>query len=137
MAQVIAFPHHPAARHTVLLVDDAYLVRGVLSEILQDSGFLVVAVASAPEAIALLSKPGRIDLVFSDVKMEPMDGLELAHWIREHRPNLPVILASGYLGKAGTAADLRGVEFFRKPFDFDAVIEKIRNTIAHAKLRRA
>jgi CheY-like chemotaxis protein len=130
MAQLLVFPHHSSARHTVLLVDDEYLVRGVLSEILQDSGFAVAAVASAPEAIALLSGPGRIDLVFSDVKMEPMDGFELARWIREHRPGLPVILASGYPSKTGIAADLHGVEFFRKPFDFDAVVEKIRDTIA-------
>lgn len=136
MAQVIAFPHHPTARHTVLLVDDEYLVRGVLSEILRESGFAVVAVASAPEAIAALGLPSRIDLVFSDVKMEPMDGFELARWIRDHRPGLPVILASGY-SKAGMAADLRGVEFFRKPFDFDAVIDKIRDTIAQAQARTA
>jgi len=137
MAQVIAFPHHPPGRHTVLLVDDECLVRGVLSEILQDSGFAVVAVASAPEAIAVLGKPCRIDLVFSDVKMEPMDGFELARWIREHRPNLPVILASGYPSKTSMAADLRGVEFFRKPFDFDAVIDKIRDTIAQTQARIA
>jgi len=137
MAQVIAFPHHPTARHTVLLVDDEYLVRGVLSEILRDSGFAVVAMASAPDAIAALSNPSRIDLVFSDVKMEPMDGFELARWIRDHRPNLPVILASGYPSKAGMVADLRGVEFFRKPFDFDAVIDKIRDTIAQTQARIA
>ena len=134
MAQVIAFPHHPPGRHTVLLVDDEYLLRGVLSEILQESG---LAVGSAPEAIAVLSKPCRIDLVFSDVKMEPMDGFELARWIHEHRPNLPVILASGYPNKTSMAADLRGVEFFRKPFDFDAVIDKIRDTIAQTQARIA
>lgn len=136
MAQIIAFPHHPNARHNVLLVDDEYLVRGVLSEILREKGFAVVAVASAPEAIAVLSKPGRIDLVFSDVKMEPMDGFELARWIRENRPNLPMILASGHPQKAGIA-DLRGVELFRKPFDFDALIDKIRDAIAHAMVRSA
>lgn len=136
MAQIIAFPHHPTARHNVLLVDDEYLVRGVLSEILRESGFAVVAVATAPEAIAVLSKPGRVDLVFSDVKMEPMDGLELARWVREHRPSLPMILASGHSSKAGIA-ELRGVEVFRKPFDFDAVIDKIRATIAQARIRTA
>lgn len=136
MAQIIAFPHHPTARPNVLLVDDEYLVRGVLSEILRENGFAVVAVASAPEAIAVLSKPGRIDLVFSDVKMEPMDGVELARWIHEHRADLPVILASGYPNKVALA-ELRGVELFRKPFDFDAVVDKINDTIAHCRARRA
>ena len=121
----------------MLWVDDEYLLRGVLSEILQESGFAVVAVGSAPEAIAVLSKPCRIDLVFSDVKMEPMDGFELARWIHEHRPTLPVILASGYPNKTSMAADLGGVEFFRKPFDFDAVIDKIRDTITQTRARIA
>ncbi len=85
----------------------------------------------------MLSKPCRIDLVFSDVKMEPMDGFELARWIRDHRPTLPVILASGYLSKTSMAAELRGVEFFRRPFDFDAVIDKIRDTLAQTQARTA
>lgn len=129
MAQIIAFPHQPSARHTVLLVDDDYLVRSVLGEILQESGFALVAVASAPEAIAVLSKPGRIDLVFSDVKMEPMDGVALARWIARHRPGLPMILASHCPNKA-SIADLRGVDIFRKAFDFEAVVDKIRDVIA-------
>lgn len=134
---MIGFPRPPQGQPTVLLVDDEYLVRGVLSEILKESGFAVVAVPGALEAMAALGKPGHIDLVFSDVKMEPMDGFELARWIHENRPGLPVILASGYGDKTHMASDLHGVEFFRKPFDFDGVIDKIRDTIAQARLRSA
>jgi len=117
----------------VLLVDDEYLVRGVLSEILKEAGFAVVPAENGAEAIHILSRLDTIDLVFSDIKMAPLDGFEVARWVHEHKPALPVILASGYSGKTNMAADLNGAQFFRKPFDFDAVVEKIRDTLGTQK----
>lgn len=134
MAQVINFreTHNQAHshRHVVLIVDDEFLVRNVLSEILKDAGFHVLQAESASGAVALLEEPVHVDLVFSDVKMPGMDGFELARWVSEHKPDMPVILASGYVGKTNMAAELRCAEFLRKPFDFDAVIDKIRDTIS-------
>jgi DNA-binding NtrC family response regulator len=117
----------------VLLVDDEYLVRGVLSEILKEAGFAVVPAENGAEAIHILSRLDTIDLVFSDIKMAPLDGFEVARWVHEHKPALPVILASGYGGKTNMAAELDGAQFFRKPFDFDAVVEKIRDTLGERK----
>jgi CheY-like chemotaxis protein len=133
MADILQFPQPPPHSPTVLLVDDEYLVRGVLSEILKESGFAVVCAESGAEAIHILSGGERIDLVFSDIKMAPMDGFEVAKWVHEHKPGMPVILASGYSGKTNMAADLNGAQFFRKPFDFDAVVEKIRETLGGQK----
>lgn len=129
MADVIPFPEKRERKPTVLLVDDEYLVRGVLSEILQEAGFAVVAAENGAEAIHILSGMDHIDLVFSDIKMAPLDGFAVAKWVHEHKPGLPVILASGYSGKTNMAADLSGAQFFKKPFDFDAVVEKIRDTL--------
>ncbi len=131
MADIIQFPQSTPHQPTVLLVDDEYLVRGVLSEILAESGFQVVQAENGAEAIHILSKLDHVDLVFSDIKMAPLDGFALAKWVHENRPGLPVILASGYSGKTNMAAELNGAEFFRKPFDFDAVVEKIRDTIGN------
>jgi DNA-binding NtrC family response regulator len=133
MADVIPFPQRPPHQPTVLLVDDEYLVRGVLSEILKEAGFAVVPAENGAEAIHILSKLDTVDLVFSDIKMAPLDGFELAKWVHEHKPTLPVILASGYGGKTNMAAELNGAQFFRKPFDFDAVVEKIRDTLGEQK----
>jgi DNA-binding NtrC family response regulator len=133
MADVIPFPDRPPRKPTVLLVDDEYLVRGVLSEILKEAGFAVVPAENGAEAIHILSGLDHIDLVFSDIKMAPLDGFEVAKWAHEHKPGLPVILASGYSGKTNMAAELNGVQFFRKPFDFDAVVEKIRDTLGDKK----
>ena len=51
------------------------------------------------------------------------------------RPNLPVILVTGDLGKANAAAGLSGVETFAKPYDFDAAVKKIRDTIQRRQQR--
>ena len=130
MAQVINFPDTHSQQHVVLVVDDEFLVRNVLSEILKDAGFHVLQAEGVADAITLLEKLAHVDLVFSDVKMPGRDGFELAHWVSEHKPDMPVILASGYVGKTNMASELRCAEFLRKPFDFDAVIEKIRDTIS-------
>ena len=137
MAEVIAFPERRSDRHTVLVVDDEFLMRGVLVEVLQDNGFVAIGVASAEEAMAYLSGPGHVDLVFSDIKMPGIDGFNLARWIHEQRPEIPVILASGYPGKANMAAELCQAEFLRKPCDFETIVEKIRAAIERRKVRKA
>jgi CheY-like chemotaxis protein len=130
LAQVIEFPDVRPDRHVVLVVDDEFLVRSVLSEILKDAGFQVVQAESAGDAIGILEQHPHVDLVFSDVKMPGMDGFELARWVNEHRTDMPVILASGYAGKTSMACELRCTEVLKKPFDFDTVIQKIRETIS-------
>jgi len=130
VAQVIDFPDTQQDRQVVLVVDDEFLVRSVLSEILKDAGFHVLQAASAGDAIDLLEQFPDVDLVFSDVKMPGMDGFELARWVNDHKTDMPVILASGYVGKTNMACELRSTEVLRKPFDFDTVIEKIRDTIS-------
>lgn len=138
MADIIEFPESPqSSRHVVLVVDDEFLVRNVLCEILKDAGFSVLQAECARDAITLLEKLGRIDLVFSDVKMPGMDGFELARWVNDHKTDVPVILASGYLGKTNMACELRCIEFLKKPFDFDTVIAKIRDTISRRHAQTA
>jgi DNA-binding NtrC family response regulator len=130
MADIIAFPDRHPDQPSVLVVDDEYMMRGVLTEILQESGFSVTTAASGEEAVQCLSRQPSIDIVFSDIKMEGMNGLELAKWVHHHKPGLPVILASGYSGKTTIAGDLHGAEFLRKPFDFDLIVAQLRETVA-------
>ena len=141
MAEIIDFPEQQqAGRHVVLVVDDEFLVRTVLSEILKDAGFHVLQAETAHDAIAILEHPPQVDhvdLVFSNVKMPGMDGFELARWVNENKADTPVILASGYVGKTNMAAELRCAEVLKKPFDFDAVIDKIRDTISRRQSRFA
>jgi DNA-binding NtrC family response regulator len=126
MAEIIVFPFEDQHRHTVLIVDDEPAIRGFLYDYLSESGFNALTAASADEAVKLLETETAIDLVFSDVRMPgTLDGFGLAHWVMEHRPGLPVILASGDLGKINATRELVGAEILPKPYDFDLVVRKM------------
>jgi PAS domain S-box-containing protein len=80
---------------TVLLVEDNELVRQFAHELLSDLDFNVISAASGDEALSILNGQ-KLDLLFSDVVMPGMSGVELAAAIRKERAGLPVLLASGY-----------------------------------------
>jgi DNA-binding response OmpR family regulator len=125
MAEIIAFPREDR-RHTVLIVDDEPAIRGFLYDYLSESGFHALTVASGDEAALLLQSGTAIDLVFSDVQMPGiLDGYGLARWVMAHRPGLPVLLASGELGKANAAHELCGAEILPKPYDFRLVVKRM------------
>ena len=126
MADVIAFRHENQRRHTILIVDDEPAIRGILYDYLSECGFNPLAVESADEAVKLLEKGHVVDLVFSDVRMPgTMDGFGLARWVMANRPGLPVLLASGDLGKTNAVRELVGAEILPKPYDFDLVVRKM------------
>ncbi len=85
----------PASR-VILLVDDDPLVSMGTAAMLEDLGHRVVEVNSGAKALNALLKDGQIDLVITDHAMPGMTGAELARQIRVSRPELPIILASGY-----------------------------------------
>jgi DNA-binding NtrC family response regulator len=81
---------------TVLVAEDEVLLRMVMADHLRSSGFVVLECASGEEARKVMEAASRVDVVISDVHMKtPTEGLELAAWLSEHAPSVPVILASG------------------------------------------
>jgi len=87
----------PKGTGRILLVEDEGLLCTVGQEILQHLGYEVVTATSAEEALDLFrTSPQHVDLLFTDLTMPGMTGLELVEEIRRIRPNLPVILCSGY-----------------------------------------
>ncbi len=135
MAQVIAFPREDR-RPTVLVVDDAPAIRGFLCDHLNESGFQCLAVGSGDEAVDLFEQGALVDLVFSDVQLAgSMTGFGLARWVTENRPAVPVLLASGDLGKACAQQELWGAEIMPKPYDFDSVVRRIHAAI-ETRIRR-
>lgn len=80
---------------TCLIVEDEYLIRVILVEALADDGFVVVEATDVGEAIAVLEKTP-IDLLLTDVQLPgERNGLALARWARQQRPDLPVIYMTG------------------------------------------
>ncbi len=120
-------PDAQTAPLSVLVIDDEAFVRETLADMLTDLDHKVVAVQGGREAIEKLSTQD-FDLVFTDLAMPEMDGWETARAIRERRPELPVVLVTGY---GATAQPPSGeldlvVGIIGKPFDF----EQVSGTIA-------
>jgi nitrogen-specific signal transduction histidine kinase/ActR/RegA family two-component response regulator len=88
----------PASKHeTVLVVDDDPMVRKAVVAQITSLGYGVVEASSPAEALDVVARNDRLDLMFSDIVMPgAIDGLELARLIRERRPDLKVLLTSGY-----------------------------------------
>ena len=80
----------------VLLVDDDPLVLANASALLEDLGHRVTALGAGQEAIDLLARQARFDVVISDYAMPGMNGVELAEHIAQRYPGLNFILASGF-----------------------------------------
>jgi two-component system NtrC family sensor kinase len=117
----------PARPTTVLLVEDHPDVAAVGSDYVEQCGFKVVCATSAEVAVDILNQRSDIDLVFSDIVMPGMSGLELGRLIREHHPETPVVLASGYSDRAAIAVE-EGFTLLQKPYSLDA----LRRSLADA-----
>jgi CheY-like chemotaxis protein len=114
-------PSAAAASRSVLLVEDDDSVALVLTDMLRDLGHRVRRAARADEALSLLASERSIDMVVSDILMPGgMSGLELARRLRSERPDLPVLLITGYSGKVQEVAN-EGFEVVKKPFEPEAL----------------
>jgi CheY-like chemotaxis protein len=81
----------------ILVVEDEALIRAGLVLEFETAGYEVHEAASADEAMVLLQSNVAISAVVTDFRMPGrLDGLGLVSWLREHRPGLPVIVATGY-----------------------------------------
>jgi CheY-like chemotaxis protein len=106
----------------VLVVEDEILLRMDAFDALEAAGYDVVDAANADEAIAILNGRNDIRIVFTDIHMPgPMDGLKLAHFVRDRWPPIKIIATSGYARI--TEMDLpEGSRFVRKPYQHKEVI---------------
>lgn len=126
-------PPAPAASHgggmRVLVVEDNAQVRLFATQTLEELGYQATAAPDGAAALAELAQDaGRFDIVFSDVVMPGMTGIELGREIVRLYPNLPVILASGYshtLAEEGAG----GFELLSKPYSMDQLSGVLRKAV--------
>ncbi|MDA9506854.1 histidine kinase [Bradyrhizobium sp. CCBAU 11386] len=115
--------------YRVLVVEDNDDVGQFSTELLEDLGYVVRRVANARAALAILGENEfAVDLVFSDVIMPGMNGVELAGIIRERYPGLPVVLTSGYSNVLAENAH-RGFELIQKPYSVESLSRILRKAI--------
>lgn len=112
---------------TILLVDDAKTCLAVGGRILEQRGFKVLKAENGCEAVDLLKlDPGAISCVVLDLVMPQMDGAEAMRLMRAIRPDLPIILSSGY-SEQDLAGRFTGVHaFVQKPYRASVLLEKVR-----------
>ena len=119
--------------HCVLVVEDNENVGKFSTELLQDLGYAIRWVATAEDALAALAEDEfAFDLIFSDVIMPGMSGIELAVLVRERYPGLPVVLTSGYSSVLADNAH-RGFELIQKPYSVEALSRTLRKALSERR----
>ena len=120
----------------VLVVDDEQGIRAALGQLLEYEGYEVKSVANAADGLAEYQK-FKPDLVFMDVKMGGMDGLEALKRLREIDPVATVVMISGHatIRTAVEATQLGAYEILEKPLDTDRILVMLRNALSHLDLR--
>jgi DNA-binding response OmpR family regulator len=106
----------------ILVVDDERNIRNNLRSLLEAEGYKVDVAGNGDEGLQHV-KEGRYDIVFVDIQMPKMDGLELLRYLQGIRRKLPVVMLTAY-GSAKSAVEamkLGAVDFLEKPFDPKAI----------------
>lgn len=123
-------------KQTILVIDDDRATLVLMSSVLGGAGYRVVTAQSGFEAVdKLRRRPFDFHLAISDLTMPFMDGEETFRRLREIRPDLPVILATGFIQQEKlqelTSSGLAG--FLRKPIPPDEVVNTVRATLESVK----
>ena len=111
-----------AALKRVLVVDDDPVVGKSIDRTLSPRGYAVITASDGPEALDRLARED-YDVVYTDIMMPGMDGLEVAARIKASRPWLPVVIVTGYGTEANEAKakDIGVAGFLRKPLSPDMI----------------
>jgi two-component system nitrogen regulation response regulator NtrX len=120
----------------ILVIDDEQGIRAALGQLLEYEGYEVRTVANATDGIAEYQK-WHPQLVFLDVKMAGMDGMEALKKLRELDPNATVVMISGHatIRTAVEATQLGAYEILEKPLDTDRILVMLRNALSHLDLQ--
>ncbi|MGQ0538743.1 MAG: sigma-54-dependent transcriptional regulator [Gemmatimonadaceae bacterium] len=120
----------------ILVVDDEQGIRAALGQLLEYEGYDVRTSASAADGLAEFAK-FRPQLVFMDVKMAGIDGIEALRRIKQIDPAVTVVMISGHatIQTAVEATQLGAYDILEKPLDTDRILVLLRNTLQHLSLQ--
>jgi CheY-like chemotaxis protein len=116
-----------ATPSTILVVEDDAIVRMLIVDVLEELEFKVLEAADAEKALEVVKNADHhIDLMMTDVGLPDMDGKQLAAKVRELRPTLPILFASGYAENIDVSA---GMQVIGKPFSIDQLRDKVKSML--------
>ncbi|NNM68139.1 MAG: sigma-54-dependent Fis family transcriptional regulator [Spirochaetales bacterium] len=121
----------------ILIIDDEKGIRSVLGDILQDEGYTVYDAGSGADGLSLL-RTRLVDLVFLDVWMPGMGGLDVLKAIKADWPDLPVVMISGHskIDMAVRAIKEGAFDFVEKPLSIDKTLALVQNALRLQELSR-
>ena len=126
----VAASDKETSKLTVLVVDDDALIATSTALMVEDLGHEVVEVHSGPDALDVLRSGRKIDLLITDFSMPKMNGAQLARAAKEMRPQLPILLATGYAELP--AGEELAIPRIGKPFQQEhlaaAVVDALKTT---------
>jgi CheY-like chemotaxis protein len=119
------------ASRKVLVVDDDPAVRKSIDRVLSSKGYAVITAENGEEAMRKL-KEGKYDVVYTDIRMPGMSGLEVAEQVKARKPWTPVVIITGYGSDAAEArAKAAGVtSFLHKPLSPEMIEDSARDALA-------
>lgn len=119
----------------ILIVDDEEGIRESLSGVLEDEGYETITSSAGEEAIKIL-KEQNPNLIFLDVWLPGMDGLETLRKIKEFKPDLPVIMISGHgnIELAVKATQIGAYDFLEKPLSLERILLATNRALEKHKL---
>src|ERR1039458_2899827 len=105
---------------TILLVDDELNIITVLNTLLKAEGYTILTARDAEKAHEII-RTQTVDLLITDIRMSPVNGMELLKWVRSERPEISVIMltAFGSVDTAIEAMKLGAFDYVTKPFKVD------------------
>ncbi len=114
----------------VLVVEDEAVVRLLVVETLQDLGYRALEAADGPSALRILQTGQRVDLLITDIGLPGLNGRQLADAGRVTRPDLKILLMTGYAENAASSEFLAdGMKIITKPFEMDALAKRVRQML--------
>lgn len=120
----------PATTARILVVDDEEIVVSLVRDALEDEGYEILTASGGQEALQIAESTS-INLLLTDIRMSPMNGIQLAERLKERVANLSIIFMTGYanLNSAKDAIRHGAVDYIMKPFELTEIRQAVRNAI--------
>lgn len=120
----------------IMIIDDDEDVLTTLRVLLKAEGHTVIPVTEGLEALERLRSLERIDLLLVDLRMAPVDGMELIRVAREVRPDMPILVVSAYLDEntIQRIEEMGCTGYIHKPFTAQKVVDQVQTVLADAGL---